>query len=232
MTQILEQVTLTDLAVIAAELAHKSERFREVLAPAALMSLGLGDMQRLLRSVFATRRHARTMAAQIGNAAMGPLLQALLHGPEPVAERLESFCTATADLGWDRAHACDFATECLHCLDPERYWLWTRWMWDPAHDVGSLRLVTMDDFDLKAPTLGETYLRVGEAVAFVDSVGRAAGFQRIGQGLFGTDVYLAAVYATYIYTVLRMRMTREFNQVIPGLPEMTRRLLGVYKMEV
>jgi hypothetical protein len=63
-------------------------------------------------------------------------------------------------------------------------------------------------------------------------VGEAAGFQRGGRGLLGTDVYLACVYVVYLYTVTRMRMTKEFNKVIPRFPELTRRLLGIYKMEV
>jgi hypothetical protein len=40
------------------------------------------------------------------------------------------------------------------------------------------------------------------------------------------------VYAVYMYTTLRLRMTQEFNKVIPQLPELTRRLLGVWKMEL
>jgi hypothetical protein len=29
-----------------------------------------------------------------------------------------------------------------------------------------------------------------------------------------------------------MRMTQEFNKVVPDLPDLVRRLLGVYRMEV
>jgi hypothetical protein len=65
----------------------------------------------------------------------------------------------------------------------------------------------------------------------VHEVGDAAGFQRIERSLFGTTVFLCSVYAVYSYTVLRMRMTQEFNKVVPGLPELTRRLLGVHRME-
>jgi len=32
--------------------------------------------------------------------------------------------------------------------------------------------------------------------------------------------------------VLRMRMTAEFNRVIPGLPDLSRRLLGTRALEV
>ncbi|MDE3075941.1 MAG: hypothetical protein KGJ86_10985, partial [Chloroflexota bacterium] len=83
-----------------------------------------------------------------------------------------------------------------------------------------------------APTTGQMYLKVGQAIAFVNSTGEAAGFKRASWGLFGTDVFLACVYIVYLYTVTRMRMTREFNQVIPPLPDIARRLLGVHRMEV
>ena len=34
-----------------------------------------------------------------------------------------------------------------------------------------------------------------------------------------------------MYTVLRMRMTREFNKLLPPLPDLIRRLLGVNHLE-
>ena len=60
-------------------------------------------------------------------------------------------------------------------------------------------------------------------------VGEAAGFQAIAKSIFGTDVFLSCVYVVYAYTVLRMRMTNEFNRVMPELPEFCRRLLGVHR---
>jgi len=111
----------------------------------------------------------------------------------------------------------DLASECLHYTDPARYWLWTRWVWDPATRTGALPLVTMEEFEPRP---------------FVHETGQAAGFTRIGSGGFGVDVYLACVYAVYIFTAVRLRLTQEFNRVIPPLPELCRRLLGVHKMEV
>ncbi len=64
-----------------------------------------------------------------------------------------------------------------------------------------------------------------------NETGTAAGFTAAGPGLFGVDVLLAAVYGVYMYTVLQMRLTREFNQVVPQLPHLVRRLLGVYHLE-
>ena len=88
------------------------------------------------------------------------------------------------------------------------------------------------DVDLAAgASRGEVYLTVGRATAFVDETGKAAGFTDAAPGLFGTDMFLAAVYGVYMYTVLRMRMTREFNQLVPQLPDLIRRLLGIYYQE-
>jgi len=126
----------------------------------------------------------------------------------------------------------DLPSELLHFTEPDRWWLWTRWMWDPRAGTGALPLVTVEDFDWDAPNRPEGYLRVGEAMAFVNETGKAVGFTDLGSGLFGADVFLACVYAVYMYTVLRLRMTQEFNRIVPELPDLVRRLLGVYRPEV
>ena len=113
---------------------------------------------------------------------------------------------------------------------PDLYWLWGRWMWDAKKKTGAIPLVTSEEFDLQGETEGEVYMKVGNGVAFVHSIAEAADFQFISRSLFGTDVFLSCVYVVYAYTVLRMRMTQEFNKVMPGLPEFTRRLLGVLKL--
>jgi len=77
-------------------------------------------------------------------------------------------------------------------------------------------------------------MKVGVAIAFVRATGEAAGFSNFGvkNSPFGIDVFLSCVYAVYMYTTLRIRMTQEFNKVVPQLPELSRRLLGVWKLEI
>ena len=123
----------------------------------------------------------------------------------------------------------DLGSEILHVTDPDRYWLWTRWMWNPATGTGALPLVVIEEVDLDGGTIAETYRRIGIAYAFLNDVGEAAGFRTEGYGVFGTDVFLACVYAVYMYTTLRMRMTQEFNQVVPELGDLLRRLLGLHR---
>ena len=230
MREALEKISEEELAALVAELRYKSQRFHHLLTPETLPTFDEGVFRSLLRSVFSTRRRATEIVALVDAATFRDAVGALLHRTEPLAERFDTFCEHLEPL--DLSIRCDLAGECLHYWDFERYWLWTRWVWDPPRRTGALPLVTIQEYDLHAETPGLTYLKVGEAMAFVNSVGEAAGFQRGGRGLLGTDVYLACVYAVYLYTVTRMRMTKEFTRVIPQFPELTRRLLGIYKMEV
>jgi hypothetical protein len=221
MREAMEKITLQELDAIEREVAAKSALFQDALAPDRITRLSDEELQPVLHTIFAIRRKKDLDIPHLRER-----IKELIYGEADLTKRFQSYCDALPQIEANVRY--DFASELLHYTRPDDYWLWTRWMWDPETETGSLRLVTMDDFDLHAPTLAGTYLRVGEAIAFVNETGQAAGFTRIGERTFGADVFLACVYAVYTYTVLRLRMTNEFNKVMPELPEMARRLLGVW----
>ncbi|MGD1012042.1 MAG: hypothetical protein ABR925_05875 [Acidimicrobiales bacterium] len=231
---ILDRASDGDLRAIAADLRHKSESLQELLCG----DLSLSDrasLHRVLRWVFSTRRRADKILDAIGPEALAAAIAGLLDEGEPVADRIDRFDAALAGLDGAPCLAgpgSDLPFELLHFTSPDQYWLWTKWLWDPNARTGALALVTTEDVELghSAPR-GTGYLAVGRVTAFVEETGKAAGFTAVGEGLFGTDVFLAAVYGIHMYTVLRMQMTREFTKVIPPLPDLVRRLLGVYHLE-
>lgn len=233
MNEILEKVSTDELADIAAAVQAKSARMQElVFDRGAGEALDRARLSGLLRSVFATRRRSEAILDWVGVEPLARAVDELLVGTPGLTTRFADFDSALAHFG-DQAF--DLPGELLHYIYPDRYWLWTRWMWDPRTETGALPLVTMDDVDLTGTVRGEVYLQVGQAVAFVDETGKASGFTALGGtgsgGPFGIDVYLAAVYGVYMYTVLRMRMTQEFNRLVPELPDLLRRLLGVHYRE-
>ncbi|MGE5265655.1 MAG: hypothetical protein ACM3S0_19935 [Acidobacteriota bacterium] len=226
MREAMQKITVEELDAIEQEVAAKSERFQAALAPDHIAQLSEENWRALFRMIFAVRRKTKGLLDGRVESGWPERIHDLLYGDDDLAVRFDTFCDAFVQLEPNIRY--DFASELLHYTHPDDYWLWTRWMWDPEIETGSLRLVTMDDFDLHGRTLGETYLKVGEALAFVNETGQAAGFTRIGERTFGADVFLACVYAVYTYTILRLRMTNEFNKVMPELPELARRLLGVW----
>lgn len=230
MRETLETVSRDELTLVAALLDTKAAGFAQLLgSPGQARSLGRADLRRVLRSVFATRRKADAILDGVGPERFGAAVDDLIHGPGLVTDRFVAFDAVMVDFP---DPGFDLPSELLHFTVPDSWWLWTRWMWDPRAGTGALPLVTVEDFDFEAPNRGEGYLRVGEAMAFVNETGKAVGFTDLGQGVFGADVFLACVYSVYMYTVLRLRMTQEFNRIVPELPDLVRRLLGVYRPEV
>ncbi|MDH4141612.1 MAG: hypothetical protein OEV61_03285 [Chloroflexota bacterium] len=229
MREALVKISEDDIGRVADLLARKREDLAPLLAEGSLAAADAEAVRPILARVFATRRRSDDLLVAVGAPAMARAISALVHGPGRIESRFAAFDLALA--GIEAPVRRDLAGECLHFSDPARYWLWSRWMWDPATGTGALPLVMVDDFDLTGEDPGAVYLRVGAATSAVIATARDLGFQRMGASPFAVDVYLAAIYGIYMYTVTRLRMTQEFNRVIPQLPELVRRLLGVWTPE-
>jgi hypothetical protein len=226
MKETLEKVEPEELAKICAEVEAKAAWFHGKLAAEAFDDFSHADYAEVLKRIFATRGKTRKVLEELEFAPMRERIGELLHGTDELEARFRTFVDQLD--GLDSNLRMDFTSELLHFTYPERHWLWSRWMWDPRTRTGSLPLVVTSAYEFDGEHAGQVYMKVGRAVAFVHEVGNAAGFQTISKSIFGTDVYLCCVYVVYAYTVLRMRMTQEFNKVMPGLPEFCRRLLGVH----
>lgn len=228
MSETLNRVTRDDLTAMAADLEAKSRLFQRHLLAENISGMTDKGLEEILGSVFATRRRRKQIQEALPLEAFQSGIHNLLYGTQSTEQRFQTFVNELGDL--DTSVKTDLAGEILHFTYPDKYWLWSRWMWDPKKKTGAIALVTTEGFDLLGETEGEVYLKVGNGVAFTHSIAEAAGFQFISRTLFGTDVFLSCVYVVYAYTVLRMRMTQEFNKVMPGLPEFSRRLLGIFNL--
>lgn len=230
MKETLSRVSPDELVAIAADLETKSKVFQGYLNPAHIDQLSEGQTEKILKSIFATRRRLKQILEVHPHDSLKENIKNLLYGAERIETRFQTFVDQLDGLDHPSLRT-ELAAELLHFSNPDQYWLWSRWMWDPKKKTGSIPLVTSEEFDLQGERDGEVYMKVGKGVAFVHSIAEAAEFQFISRTLFGTDVFLSCVYVIYAYTVLRMRMTQEFNKVMPPLPEFSRRLLGVLKVQ-
>lgn len=256
MAATLDKIAGEELHAVEAELQEKGRRLQALVRPDKLAGLSDEQLYRLLRTVFATRRRARAILVEVGPEEMKAAIQQLLYGSGLVEARFQRFVDAMSGFFGDvrvlrpkkasdsRAREsaeeaalkenifCDLASELLHFTNPHDHWLWTRWIWDPKAGTGAMPLVTMEECNLHGRSVGETYLKIGVATAFVKTTGQAAGLTTLNHGPYGIDVFLCCVYIVYMYTTLRLRMTQEFNKVVPAMPELLRRILGVWKIEI
>jgi hypothetical protein len=229
MREALIRISEDEIGAIADLLERKRELLLPSLAPDALAAATAEAVRPILGLVFATRRRSDRLLLAVGAPVLARAIGDLLHGPGDLATRFSTFDQKLA--GVEPAIRRELAGECLHYFDPERYWLWARWMWDPQARTGALPLVMVDAFDFGGPDPGAAYLRVGAAVSAVAATADELGFHRMRASPFAVDVYLAAIYGIYLYTVTRLRMSQEFNRVIPQLPDLVRRLHGVHRLE-
>ncbi len=229
MLETLSRITLEELEQIQNDLQLKSQRMQALMASVKDNQFGEAELRQLLRCVFATRRKVDAILKHYTPGDFAKQISHLLTDDQPVSWRFQTFFNVFPEMETTLRY--DLASEILFFTYPERYWLWTRWMWDPKTRTGALPLVLMEQFTLQGESEGEIYEKVGEAVSQLREIGKAREIPSFLQTAYGVYTYLACVYVIYTYTILRMRMTQEFNKVMPKLPEFTRRLLGIYRLE-
>ena len=218
-----------DLEDLSERVSQKSECFKGYLSSSSVDELDEGNFDRIVSLIFSIGRKSKRLIDANGFENLRSMIRELLHGVDPVENRFNFFVNQVE--GIEEKMRINFAGELLHYSMPDRYWLWTNWIWDPDNNTGALPLVVQEEVDLLGETEGETYLRVGEAMSYVNQVGNERGYSRVGHCKFGIDVFLACVYAVYMYTVFRVKLSDEFNRILPELPELTRRVLGVQKLK-
>lgn len=221
--------TSGELENIGQKLEEKSNLFNAILNSEDIATMSEDDFKKVVGKIFSIRRKSKRLLKANGFENLRNKMDALLYGDDPIENRFNQFVDSLENI--EEKMRINFASELLHFTHPKKYWLWTNWIWDPDANTGALPLVVQEDVDLLSETNGGIYRKVGEAIIYVNAVGHAKSFSSMGRGLFGTDVLLACVYAVYMYTVFKVKLSQEFNRILPELPELTQRVLGVHKLE-
>lgn len=230
----LQQATGEDLITVADELANRHERFAGYFSePDGMWSLNQEEWRWIACSVTATRRHAVVLTGYLTQHNVPLLANELLHGDGRAATRVAGF---TARLhGLDPRLRLELATGLLHNTFPKKHWLWTRWLWDTTTHTGILPLLAGSVHNLVADDVAEGYVNVGSVTAM--SMRFAESTSLLTPELtddprrrpFAADAFLACAYSVYLYGITSWRLSREFNRLLPTLPNMMRRLLGLPK---
>lgn len=226
----LAQVSPEDVIAIADELAERHARLFLGLEPAS--AIFASSFAEIASAVTHTKANAKTISnyfAQNDHTPFGRLLKGDAPAPVRVAafvEKLDAF---------DTRLALELATGLLHNTSPQENWLWTRWLWDPTTGTGILPLLAGSTRNLLATNLADGYARVGAVTAM--SMKFAEGTDLFSSELtsdakrapFADSAFLACAYAVYMYGTTSWRLSRDFNGLLPPLPNMARRLLGLPK---
>jgi hypothetical protein len=228
----LSQVSPEDVIAIADELTERHARlFRSLETdPARLVS----SFAEVASAVTHTRANARSIASYFAHGEMGVFTE-LLAGSAPAPVRVAVFVEKQNAL--DTRLALELATGLLHNTFPGEHWLWTRWLWDPTTGTGILPLLAGSSHNLLATNIADGYARVGAVTALSMKFGEGTGLwtdelvRTEIRAQFANSAFLACAYTVYMYGSTSWRLSRDFNELLPSLPNMARKLLGLPKKE-
>jgi len=228
----LAQVSPEDVIAIADELAERHTRLFRSLEPAsAEFTSSFAD---IATAVTHTKANARTLTNYFSQGDYTHFEQ-LLNGEAPTPVRVAAFVESLDAL--DTRLALELATGLLHNTSPKDNWLWTRWLWDPTTGTGILPLLAGSTHNLVAENLADGYARVGSVTAVSMKFGEGTDLFTSDlvddekRAPFANSAFLACAYGVYMYGTTSWRLSRDFNELLPSLPNMARRLLGLPKME-
>ncbi len=236
----LAQVSAKDVVAIAGELAERREQlFLHIWQSSSgnwktnFAEAGTG-LAEVMQAVTHTHANAKFLAGYFSPNNAG-ILAELVSGDQPAPIRIAMFVEKLSAL--DTRLALELATGILANLAPEDYWLWTRWLWDPTSGTGILPLLAGSVHNLVATSIAEGYARVGAVTAMSIKFAEGTGLwtpdltAEARQAPFANSAFLACAYSIYMYGSTGWRLSREFNDLLPSLPNMARRLLGLPKVK-
>ncbi len=228
----LAQVSPEDVIAIADELAERRSRIFLSLEPAsAAFASSFAD---IAAAVTHTRANARTLTNYFESSDF-KLFNGLLDRKVPAPVRVAIFVENLDAL--DTRLALELATGLLHNTSPRENWLWPRWMWDPTIGTGILPLLAGSVHNLVAANLADGYARVGSVTAMSMKFGEGTDLftseliEDEKRAPFANSAFLACAYGVYMYGTTSWRLSRDFNELLPSLPNMARRLLGLPKVK-
>jgi hypothetical protein len=228
----LKQVSSDDVIAIADELAERHTRlFSGFESDSAKLASSFADVA---VAVTHTRANARTITNYFAQGDL-KMLDELLHGESPTSLRVATFVAKLNAL--DTRLALELASGLLHNSSPNANWLWTRWLWDPTTGTGILPLLAGSTHNLLADNLADGYARVGAVTAMSMKFAEGTGLwtdelvSNEKRAQFANSAFLACAYNVYLYGTTSWRLSREFNNLLPSLPNMARKLLGLKKIK-
>ena len=205
----------------------KSALFQDTLGAGKVETLDLSGLMGICTFMATVRRRIAIYLNSDGLRRIRGGLVDLMRGMGDTSttdRRVGEFCALFPQ---DKEHRFvhDFAVEVLHNVNPERYPLMNRWVWDSKSNTGAVREIwfgdNVDHMTIPLPEGYATFLMLREELAqFLTSQGV---FRDV---MFFVDVLIAQVYSNYISAQGGTYLRADFSSAEDPMHH-TRRILGL-----
>jgi len=204
----------------------KSEAFRKIFDDAGDGGPGVDDLAVLAGLMPTVRRRIGPWLEGDRFPILKAAIMGLVNAPHDAAlvdQRIAEFCV---QFPIDRKHRWvkDLAAELLHALDPERYPLMCRWVWDEKANTGALREIWHGDVDRASIRVGDGYaMHIMLREELCQFLADNGVFRDLLQYV---DLLLGQIYAEYIAAQGGSYLRADFTSPEDSVAYL-RRLLGL-----
>jgi len=132
-------------------------------------------------------------------------------------ERVSKFVSTVK--GLDVKDAKDMAKEIIHFIEPEKFPLWNRWIWNEEKNSGSLTYVLKDDVSLKSEE--DFFKALSELRSILDIFGLDL------PNYYGTSIFLVYAYVRYLDYTTHLAIDKKVAGLLPTHLSTTALVLGL-----
>ncbi|MGC9105079.1 MAG: hypothetical protein ACP5HQ_01445 [Thermoprotei archaeon] len=176
------------------------------------------DARKLFESVFYAKKHLSDVLSQTGLRALAEAYETLKDSSLPYLKRVERFASTVR--GGDRADIEDMAKEVIHFLEPERYPLWTRWVWNGERKTGAVYYLLKEKVDVHN---FDEFLQAMEELRSILSI---FGMNHEGK-FYLTSVFSVYTYVRYLDYTTHLAVDKKAAGLLPSHLTTTALVLGL-----
>jgi len=176
------------------------------------------DARKLFESVFYARKHFSDIISKTSILELSSAFSQLKDPSLSYSERVEKFKSIVK--GGEKEDIEDMAKEIIHFLEPEKYPLWTRWIWNKERGTGSINYVIKDD--VKINDEKELFSAINE----LRNVLEIFGLESKGK-YYVTSVFLVYAYVRYLDYTTHLAVDKKAAGLIPTHLSTTALVLGL-----
>lgn len=176
------------------------------------------DAKKLFDSIFYARKHFSDVISKTSVPELSSAFSQLKNSSLSYDERVENFKSIVK--GGEKEDIEDMAKEIIHFLEPEKYPLWIRWIWNKERGTGSINYVVKDD--VKINNEKDFFSAIDE----LRNVLEIFGLDSKGK-YYVTSVFLIYAYVRYLDYTTHLAVDKKAAGLIPTHLSTTALVLGL-----
>ena len=175
------------------------------------------DVKNLFEIIFYAKKHYDDVIHSTGVSQFSQAYSLLRDSSKSYEERVNQFVSMVK--GGNKKDIEDMAKEIIHFLEPEKYPLWTRWIWNKERNTGSITYVLKDNVTLKSDS--EFFSAVQELKSVLDVFGLDTG------NYYPTSVFLVYAYVRLLDYTTHLAIDKKAAGLLPTHLTTTSLVLGL-----